>query len=66
MHCLPFCSPITFKLPFEACMYAKGLVRPDVDTLAGLPQFIVYAMGTVFAMDTGFVSLSKEYLDRLI
>ncbi len=33
-------------------------MRPDVDALAGLPDFLVYAD------DTDFVSLSREYLDR--
>ncbi len=41
-------------------MCAKGLVRPDVDALAGLPDFLVYAD------DTDFVSLSREYLDWLL
>ena len=52
-------SPILFAIYLEAAiraLYAKGLVRPDVDALAGLPDFLVYAD------DTDFVSLSREKL----
>ena len=60
-------SPILFAIYLEAAnkpairaLYAKGLVRPDVDALDGLPDFLVYAD------DTDFVILSREYFDRLL
>jgi len=38
----------------------KGLVRPEVDALIGLPERLVYAD------DTDFVSSTKDYLVNLM
>jgi hypothetical protein len=56
-------SPILFAIYLEAAirsLHSSGLVRPEVDKLIGLPEFLVYAD------DTDFVSFVKEYLDKLI
>jgi hypothetical protein len=57
---LLFCSLFILHEAAIRALYAKGLVRPDVDALAGLPDSLVYAD------DTDFVSLSREYLDPLL